>query len=485
MHLAIIFQLTGILLILFSFTFLTPVLVALLYNETTALEFATAFLITAVSGFALWIPFSRSPRELRGGDGFLVTALFYLGLGLFGAIPLYLNAEAGLTFSDAAFESMSGLTTTGATVILGLDSLPKSILFYRQQLQWLGGIGIIVLAVAIFPLIGIGGMQLYQTESPGPNKENKLTPRITETARALWLIYVSLTALCAFAYWFAGMEAFDAICHSFSTIAIGGFSTHDLSLGYFDNALIEGVAVFFMIIAGINFGLHFFVWQRKNAFYYLRDSETKAYLLYKFIGSILVCGLLWNDKGIVAGVAPVLREGIFQTVSMATTTGFSTSNFSEWPGGLPFILLLTAFAGGCAGSTAGGVKVIRVLLLFLQGLREVKRLVHPSGMFPLKLGGSPVTRRISESVWSFLSAYLIIFLLMVVLLLVISDLDFITAFSAIGACLNNLGPGLGEVASNYSGLEDEVKWVLMFAMMLGRLEIFTLLVLLTPSYWRR
>ena len=485
MHLAIIFQLTGILLILFSFTFLTPVLVALLYNETTAPEFATAFLITAVSGLALWIPFSRSPRELRGGDGFLVTALFYLGLGLFGAIPLYLNTEAGLTFSDAAFESMSGLTTTGATGMVGLDSLPKSILFYRQQLQWLGGIGIIVLAVAIFPLIGIGGMQLYQTESPGPNKENKLTPRITETARALWLIYVSLTALCAFAYWFAGMDAFDAICHSFSTIAIGGFSTHDLSLGYFDNSLIELVAVFFMIIAGINFGLHFFVWQRKNPFYYLRDSETKAYLLYIFIGSILVCGLLWNDKGIVAGVAPVLREGIFQTVSMATTTGFSTSNFSEWPGGLPFILLLSAFAGGCAGSTAGGVKVIRVLLLFLQGLREVKRLVHPSGMFPLKLGGSPVTRRISESVWSFLSAYLIIFLLMVVLLLVISDLDFVTAFSAIGACLNNLGPGLGEVASNYSGLEDEVKWVLMFAMMLGRLEIFTLLVLLTPSYWRR
>ncbi len=485
MHLAIIFQLTGILLILFSFTFLTPVLVALLYNETTAPEFATAFLITAVSGLALWIPFSRSPRELRGGDGFLVTALFYLGLGLFGAIPLYLNTEAGLTFSDAAFESMSGLTTTGATVMVGLDSLPKSILFYRQQLQWLGGIGIIVLAVAIFPLIGIGGMQLYQTESPGPNKENKLTPRITETARALWLIYVSLTAICAFAYWFAGMNVFDAICHSFSTIAIGGFSTHDLSLGYFDNAFIELVAVFFMIIAGINFGLHFFVWQRKNPFYYFRDSETKAYLFYIFIGAILVCGLLWDNKGVAAGVAPILREGIFQTVSMATTTGFSTSNFSEWPGGLPFILLLTAFAGGCAGSTAGGVKVIRVLLLFLQGLREVKRLVHPSGMFPLKLGGSPVTRRISESVWSFLSAYLIIFLLMVVLLLVISDLDFITAFSAIGACLNNLGPGLGEVASNYSGLEDEVKWVLMFAMMLGRLEIFTLLVLLTPSYWRR
>ena len=482
MHLAIILQLTGILLILFSFTFLSPVVVALIYEEATTTEFATAFLITALSGLALWIPFSQKSRELRGGDGFLVTALFYLGLGLFGAIPLYLNSESGLTFTDAAFESMSGLTTTGATVMVGLDTLPKSILFYRQQLQWLGGIGIIVLAVAIFPLIGIGGMQLYQTESPGPNKENKLTPRITETARALWLIYVSLTAICAMFYWSAGMNGFDAISHSFSTLAIGGFSTHDQSIGYFNNIYIEIVAMVFMIIAGINFGLHFLVWQRKNLIHYFLDIETKSYLLFISIGALMVCGLLMFNS---TPTQSAIRDGLFQTISMATTTGFSTKTFSEWPGGIPFLLLLSAFAGGCAGSTAGGVKIVRVLLVFLQGLREVKRLIHPKGVFPLKLGGSPVTRRISESVWRFISVYILIFLAMVLVLIVISGLDFVTAFSAVGACLNNLGPGLGSVALNYAGLEGEVKWLLMFAMMLGRLEIFTLLVLLTPSYWRR
>ena len=482
MHLAVIFQLTGILLILFSFTFLVPVVIALLFKEATTTVFASAFLITALSGMALWLPFSRKPRELRGGDGFLITALFYLGLGLFGAIPLYLNLDSGLSFTDAAFESMSGLTTTGATVMTGLDNLPKSILFYRQQLQWFGGMGIIVLAVAIFPLIGIGGMQLYQTESPGPNKENKLTPRITETARALWLIYIGLTSICALSYWIAGMGVFDAIAHSFSTIAIGGFSTHDLSIGYFDNRYIELVAIAFMIVSGINFGLHFLVWRRRNVMQYFSDTETNAYLMFLAVLSLIIGSLLYDDE---LTQPAAWRDGIFHAISIATTTGFTTKNFAEWPSAAPNILLLAAFAGGCAGSTAGGVKIIRVLLVFLQGLREVKKLIHPAGVFPLKIGGAPVTPRISESVWSFISVYLFVFLIMVVAIMVIGGLDFTTAFSAVGACLNNLGPGLGEVALNYSNLAAPVKWLLMFAMMLGRLEIFTLLVLLTPSYWRR
>ena len=458
MHLAVIFRVTGTLLTFFSFTFLVPALVALLYGEDTIATFGLAFSITLGAGLALWLPL-RGNRELRGGDGFLITALFYLGLGLVGAIPLYMASSLDLSFTDAAFESMSGLTTTGATVITGLDQLPKSLLFYRQLLQWLGGMGIIVLAVAIFPMLGIGGMQLYRTESPGPVKDNKLTPRITETAKALWYIYLGLTVSCAVAYWLAGMSPFDAISHSFATVAI-----------------------VFMLLSGINFGLHFLVWRRKNPIHYLLDMEVRTYFFVLALVAVVVCTILLLDQP--DGVAPI-RDGLFQTISIATTTGFTTSDFSAWPSVAPVLLLLAAFAGGCAGSTAGGIKMIRVLMIYLQGMREVKKLIHPNGIFPIKLGTSPVPDRLIEAVWSFFSVYVIVFLLMVTLVMLAGDLDFVTAFSAVGASLNNLGPGLGDVAANYADVPAQVKWLLMFTMMLGRLEIFTLLVLLTPAYWRR
>ena len=481
MHLAVIFRVTGTLLTFFSFTFLVPAAIAAYYGESMMTTFAMAFAITFLCGLALWLPL-RGNRELRGGDGFLITALFYIGLSLFGAIPLYFAESTNLTFSDAAFESMSGLTTTGATVITGLDALPKSLLFYRQLLQWLGGMGIIVLAVAIFPMLGIGGMQLYRTESPGPAKDNKLTPRITETAKALWYIYLSLTVACAIAYWGAGMTLFDAISHSFSTVAIGGFSTHDASIGYFASPLIESVAIIFMLLSGINFGLHFLVWRRRNVLHYFQDAEVRTYLAALVTVAVIVCALLYQHPQ--AGVSPI-RDGLFQTVSIATTTGFTTHNFSLWPSVIPILLLLAAFTGGCAGSTAGGIKMIRVLMIYLQGMREVKRLIHPNGVFPIKLNNTPVSDRVVEAVWSFFSVYVIVFLVMVTAIMVIGELDFVTAFSAVGACLNNLGPGLGDVALNYSSLSPSVKWILMFTMMLGRLEIFTILVLLTPAYWRR
>jgi trk system potassium uptake protein TrkH len=480
-HLAVILRVTGTLLTIFSFTFLIPILVGLIYGENTLGTFGRAFAITFVSGIVLWLPL-RGERELRGGDGFLITALFYIGLGLFGAIPFYFDPSLNLSFSDAAFESMSGLTTTGATVLAGLDDLPRSLLFYRQLLQWLGGMGIIVLAVAIFPMLGIGGMQLYRTESPGPVKDNKLTPRITETAKALWYIYASLTVGCALAYWAAGMSVFDAISHSFSTVAIGGFSTHDSSMGFFASPAVEGVAMLFMVLSGINFGLHFLVWRRRNPFHYFLDMEVRTYLAVLAGVAALVCTILYVEP--VKGVAP-LRDGLFQTISIATTTGFTTANFSTWPSVAPVLLLLAAFAGGCAGSTAGGIKMIRVLMIYLQGMREVNRLIHPNGVFPIKLNNAPVSDRLIEAVWSFFSVYVIVFLVMVTLVMLAGDLSFLTAFSAVGACLNNLGPGLGDVASNYQGLPASVKWLLMFTMMLGRLEIFTLLVLLTPAYWRR
>lgn len=481
MHLAVIFRVTGTLLTCFSFTFLIPVLIALIYGEYTLGTFFAAFVITLVCGLILWLPL-RSKRELRGGDGFLITALFYLGLGLFGSIPLYFAAATNLSFTDAAFESMSGLTTTGATVITGLDSLPKSILFYRQLLQWLGGMGIIVLAVAIFPMLNIGGMQIYRTESPGPNKDNKLTPRIEETARALWYIYAGLTAACALAYWATGMNVFDAISHSFSTVAIGGFSTHDASIGYFDSPGIEMVAMFFMLFSGINFGLHFLVLRRRNPLHYFRDIEVRTYISVIALVAMVVWLVLTLHP--VPGVDTV-RDVLFQTISISTTTGFTTHDFSQWPSVTPILLLLAAFAGGCAGSTAGGIKMIRVLMIYRQGMREVQRLIHPNGVFPIKVGGAPVSDRMIEAVWSFFSVYAFVFLLMVTLVMLVGNLDFTTAFSAVGACLNNLGPGLGEVALNYASLSAPVKWLLMFTMMLGRLEIFTLLVLLTPAYWLR
>ncbi|MCZ6643631.1 MAG: TrkH family potassium uptake protein [Gammaproteobacteria bacterium] len=481
MHLSIILRVTGVLLSLFSLALLLPASVALIYDEDTIPTFTIAFGITLVSGIVMSL-IGSSKRELRSGDGFLITVLFYLGLGFFGAIPFYLADSIEASITDAAFESLSALTTTGATVITGLDELPKSILFYRQLLQWLGGMGIIVLAVAILPMLGIGGMQLYRAESPGPVKDAKLTPRITETAKALWYLYLTLTIGCALAYWAAGMDPFDAICHSFSTVAIGGFSTHDASIGFFNSPTIEAIAIVFMIISGINFGLHFLAWNRRNPLLYFRDVEVRFYIFVLLSVTAIVCWVLVQHPE--ATDSPI-RDGIFQTVSIATTTGFTTSDFSQWPSAAPILLMFAACAGGCAGSTAGGIKIIRVLLIFLQGSREIKRLIHPTGIFPIKLGPQRVPDRVIEAVWGFCSAYLIIFLTMVCALMLISDLDFVSAFSAVGACLNNLGPGLGDVALNYAGQQDEIKWLLMFTMLLGRLEIFTLVVLLTPRYWRR
>lgn len=479
MNFFVIVRVTGMLLMVFSISMLTPIPFGLVWGEPIR-AFLIAFMCTFMTGGVLWFMSARRRDELRSRDGFLITTLFYLLLGLYGALPLYLG---GITpdFTDAAFESLSGLTTTGATVLTGLDEMPKSVLFYRQQLQWLGGMGIVVLAVAILPMLGVGGMQLYRAETPGPVKDSKLTPRITETAKALWYVYAGLTVSCAIAYWLAGMDGFDALCHSFATVAIGGFSTHDASLGYFDSAAIETICIAFMILAGINFGLHFMVLRRRDPLLYLRDPEVRFYILIMGAIAFLTVAVLVSE-----GDAPLdrsLRQGVFQTVSVMTTTGFTTTDFSVWPAFLPYLVFFAAFTGGCAGSTAGGIKVIRVLLICLQSLREVKRLIHPAAVIPVKLGREIVPNRVIESVWGFFSAYVIVFLLMQ-MLLIANGMDFLTAFSAVGACLNNLGPGLGAVALNYSEVDALGKWILCVAMLLGRLEIFTLLVMISPAFWR-
>ncbi len=482
MHFQVILRILGILLMIFSITQLPPLLVSAYYNDNTHWAFITAFMITLATGFIIWVPVYAVRQELSIRDGFLVTVLFWTVLGVFGSLPLMLSEQPALSAVDAVFESISGLTTTGATVMTGLDDLPHSILYYRQQLQWLGGMGIIVLAVAILPMLGIGGMQLYRAEAPGPVKDNKLTPRITETAKALWYIYLSLTIACALAYWAAGMSLFDAIGHSFSTVAIGGFSTHDASIGYFDSAAIEMIAIFFMVIAGINFGLHFFAWRHRTLLHYLQDPEVKFYL--SLLGLITLLSLFVLVVTDTYPAVESLRKAAFMVVSIATTTGFATADFAHWPAMLPFMLFVLAFVGGCASSTAGGMKAIRILLILKQGYREILRLIHPNAVIPVKLGQRPISDRILQAVWGFFSVYLIVFIVMLVALLA-TGLDQVTAWSAVGATLNNLGPGLGDVSAHFGDLNPTAKWILCFAMLLGRLEVFTMLVLFTPAFWRR
>lgn len=467
---------------LFSLTLFPPILVSMWFGDQNHMAFWWAFSITFVVGFLAWFPVHNIRHDLRTRDGFLVTALFWTVLGLFGALPFVFSTGLELSFTDAAFESLSGLTTTGATVITGLDDLPKSILYYRQQLQWLGGIGIIVIAVAILPMLGIGGMQLYRAETPGPVKDSKLTPRITETAKALFMIYLGLTCICGVSYWLAGMTLFDAVCHAYSTVAIGGFSTHDASIGYFDSELIMAICSIFMVVSGVNFALHFYSLSERSIRHYLWDPEFKFYITMIVIGCVLTVSILYGTH--TFDFHNSVTHGIFQLVSILTTTGFATTNFSIWPSILPFLLLYFAFVGGCAGSTGGGMKVIRVLLIVKQGIREINRLIHPNAVIPIKVGKTSVSDRVVDAVWGFFSVYVFAYLLMFLMLLG-TGMDVITAFFAVGACINNLGPGLGEVAAHYGNISDPAKWILAFAMLLGRLEVFTLLVLFSPLFWRR
>jgi trk system potassium uptake protein TrkH len=473
-------RILGLLLMLFSLTMLPPIGISVIFEDGQIPLFGAAAGLVFGAGFISWLPARRQKRDLRIRDGFVITVLFWLVLGSAGSVPLALSEQLNLSMTDALFESISGLTTTGATVIVGLDHLPKSVLFYRQQLQWLGGMGIVVLAVAILPMLGIGGMQLYRAETPGPVKDAKLSPRIAETAKALWLIYLSLTAACALAYWISGMEIFDAICHAFSTIAIGGFSPYDASIGHFNSVSIETVAIVFMVISGMNFSLHFIAWHNNSLKHYLYDPEWRTYLLFLFGLSLLISLALIEN-----GTYPVneaFRKGIFEVVSIATTTGFTTADYASWPTFIPFLLLMSAFIGACAGSTGGGIKIIRMLLLYKQGSREIKRLIHPNAVIPIKLGRKPVGSRVIDAVWGFLAAYVLIFAVLMLVCMALGE-DPITAYSAVGACLNNLGPGLGDATLNYSTLSDGTKYVLSFAMLLGRLELFTLLVVLSPSCW--
>lgn len=481
MHISVSFRILGMLLMLFSSATLVPLLLALLEDDNTATGFLSAMGITFFSGLLMWLPVRKVSHELRIRDGFLITSLFWTVLGVFGALPFALSDALHLTPTEAIFESISGLTATGATVITGLDDLPQSILIYRQLLQWLGGIGIIVVAVAILPMLGIGGMQLYKAETPGPSKDSKLTPRITETAKALFAVYLALTLACAATYYALGMSGFDAVAHSFSTVALAGFSTHDASLGFFQNDYILMAASFFMLVSGMNFGLHFMAWRRRTLQVYNKDSETRFF--FAAVGvciAITVAYLIWEE---VHGHQEAVLHGIFQVLSIITTTGYSTENLGEWPVVLPIMAIFFSCMGGCVGSTSGGIKSMRVMLIYKQGVRELKQLVHPHAVIPLKVGRRRVESTVVSAVWSFFAVYTSTYIVLL-LLLMMTGLDFITAFSAVAASLNNLGMGIAGVANGFSGLSETAKAIMCFAMLLGRLEIFTLLVLFTPAFWR-
>jgi trk system potassium uptake protein TrkH len=482
MHLTLIQRLLGLLVSMFSLTMLPPVVLSVIDGDASWQPFLRSFAILFATGLVLWLPVRHVERDLRLRDGFLMVALFWLALSFGGALPFLLGDLPRIGFTDAVFESVAGITTTSASVVAGLDSLPRAILWYRQQEQWLGGLGVIVLAVAMFPVLGIGGMQLYKSDTPGQVKDEKLTPRIAQTARMLSGVYALLTVACALAYAIAGMGAFDALSHAFSTVSTGGFSPYDEGLEHFNSVAIDTVAIVFMFFGGVNFALHFVVWRTRDAWSYFSDPQFRAYL-WITVAMVLLVSVYLFETGTYRSPGDALRFGAFQVVSMQSSTGFVATPFANWPGMLPPLLMLVTFVGGCAGSTAGGMKVIRWMLVLKQAQREMHRLVHPSAALPVKFADKPVVGRVLAAVTGFFAMYLVLFGLMM-LLMMATGVDQVTAWSAVAACINNAGPGLGHVADSYQHLPEAAKWVSIGAMLVGRLEVFTVAVLFTPAFWR-
>lgn len=482
MRYSTILRLLGLLLMIFSLTMVPPLLVELWYHSGTFSAFYLSFLTSFGVGFVTWFPLRSKAKDLRSRDGFLVVVLFWLSLCLVGALPFYWSPYPNITFTDAFFESVSGITTTGSTVLTGLDYLPHAILFYRQQLQFLGGIGIIILAVAVLPMLGVGGMQLFKAEFTGPVKDNKLTPRITETAKSIWLIYVIMAVLCAMGFWLGGMPPFDAVCYSFSTVSTGGFAPHDASMAHYHSPFLKLITIIFMFLGAVSFNLHYLAFKRKKVGIYSQDQELWLFIKIMVFAFAVVWGVLvyWD---IHLQKDNLLIDVLFEVVSLSTTTGLTSIDFTVWPVFVPLLLLFCGVIGGCAGSTSGGFKVIRLLLLKKQGTREIRRLIHPRGQYVIKIGGKAVSPNVIEAIWGFLAFYIASFSLLLLLVLT-SEGDFFTAYTALIATFSNIGPGLGDVSQNFSSLSDFTKWVLSFAMLVGRLEIFTVLVLFSPTFWR-
>ena len=479
-----VLNLLSVVVIIFAATMLVPLALSLHLGDGAEQAYDKAILATALAGGLSWVATRGRQRELQARDGFLLVTLAWTVLPAFGALPL-LSYLPKLSFTEAYFEAMSGLTTTGATVLSGLDRLPPSINFWRCELQWLGGMGILVLVVAILPLLGVGGRQILKAETPGPMKDTKLTPRITETAKGLWGVYGLLTIACVLSMRWAGMTWLDAVMHAFTTMSTGGFSPYDASFAHWNSPSIEAVTMVFMLIAGINFATHFQVLRKRSLKSYREDPEVGVFFAV-IVASIIGITLFLLAKGVYRDFWVALRYTAFNLVSVATSTGYANTNFGVWPLFAPLWMLFLVSFVSCSGSTGGGIKLVRAVLMFKQAFRELARIVDPRAYIPVKLGGHPIENNIIFAVLAFMLVYGGTISVMT-MLLAATGLDFVTAFSAVVACINNLGPGLGQVgpATNFALLDDFQTWLCSAAMLLGRLELLTVLVLLTPAFWRK
>jgi trk system potassium uptake protein len=474
----------GGMLMFFSITYLMPIAASFIYADDTWTDFVDAMVMAAGIGALMWLLTRRHKRELKPRDGFLLVTLAWILMAAIAAVPLMLVID-GLSFTDAFFEAISGLTTTGATVLTGLEKLPPAINLWRHELNWLGGMGIIVLAVAILPLLGVGGMQLVKAETTGVNKDAKLTARIADTAKVLWSTYFVITIACILSLKAVGMTWLDAICHAFAALGLGGFSTYDASVGQFDSPAIEVVLIVFMILAALNFATHFLAWRQRSLRVYLRDVEAKGVVVL-IVGSTLVCAVYvwWLDT--YPSFLTSLRHVAFNLVSIATDCGFASQDYDKWPAFVPLWMLFLSCITVSSGSTGGGIKMVRTLILGRQALVELKRLIHPQVVAPVRVGDMIVSQQVAGAVLGFIFLY-ILTIGELTFFLIASGLDFTSSITAIVACINNAGPGLNVVgpAQNYQSLSDFQTWVCAAAMLIGRLEVMTVFVLLTPAFWKK
>ena len=481
LNIGTVFHILGFLILLIGLMQLFPLAIAWIYGEPVSSGLLLSLFCSVVSGL-LAMRFFRNGNDLSPRDGFLVVGLGWFLMAVFGALP-YVFTGAIPSFTNAFFESMSGFTTTGASILNHIEAMPRALLFWRAFTHWIGGMGIIVLSLAILPLLGIGGMQLFKAEVPGPTAD-KLTPRVKNTAKVLWLVYVGITMVEVALLSVGGMDLFDAVCHAFATMATGGFSTRGASIQAFDSAYIEGVITLFMFLAGVNFALHYrFLLGRLDAHW--RDFEFKVYLGIA-LGTTLIITFSNHISGVFGSLVESLRYGIFQVVSIGTTTGFVSADYEKWTSLAQVLIFLLMFIGGSAGSTGGGMKVVRLIVVVKQGFIELKKLLHPQAMIPLKLGQRVVPRQVVQAITGFFLFYVGLFVF-VALLMSLLGLDMLTAIGASASCLGNIGPGLGFVGptDNYAFVPDIGKWILALTMMVGRLEIFTVLVIFTRDFWGR